>query len=271
MDDKRKFRNLDWLYRNKSQNRFLLIMILKFIFVLLGLLAIFSDFLGTNSQAILILLYVVMEAVSANFIRTRNAWEAFHRELELNDSLGHKIQKHIDILPFITRKQNIKIESGNYYEDSYYSTNTASTSTAFKNVLESSWWSKHLAHTTSTVYLIITIFIVLASTIVIFSVIQNSKDPEVIKTVVEIVVPIVFFIFSMDFIKLYFGYRNFSSECEKIENKARDFLSHNNQDPLSAYSLWFEYQLSRSQAPLIPKLVWHFKKDRLNEIWKSSY
>lgn len=266
-----KMRNLDWLYRTKSQNRFLAIMIFKFLFFIFGLIAIFSQVLGSYSAPILIFLYVVMEVVSASYNKTRNLWESFHRELELSESLGLPINKHIDILPCLSKKEKTNLDIDDSYGTSYFANNTSSVSHSFKNTLESSWWSKHLAQSTSTLYMALTICIGTISLIAVFYSIQHLNDSKDLQTAAKVVVSFIFMIFSMDFIKLWYGFHLFYVGSEKIENKSRDYISSDCKDKLDAYSLWVEYQFIRAQAPLIPQFIWKLKKDRLNEIWQSTH
>lgn len=266
-----KMRNLDWLYRTKSQNHFLAIMIFKFLFFVFGLITIFSQVVGSYSAPILIFLYVVMEAVSASYNKTRNLWEAFHRELELNESLGLPINKCIDILACLSKKEKASLDMGDSYGTSYFANNTSSVSDSFKNTLESSWWSKHLAQATCRVYMVIIICIGTISLIALFCSILHLNDSKDLQTAANVVVSFILLIFSMDFIKLWCGFHSFYVGSEKIENKSRDYISSNCEDKLDAYSLWVEYQFIRAQAPLIPQLIWMFRKDRLNEIWQSTY
>lgn len=267
--DALKMRNLDWLYRSKSQNRFLGIMILKFLFFVFGILAIFSELLGNYSAPILIVLYVVMEITSWSYNKARQIWESFHRELELNESLGLPITKYIDVLPLLSNKERELVENGNAYSGTYFANTEVGVEKSIKNTLESSWWSKHLSQVSSRIYMAITICIGTISLIAVFYSIQYLNDTKDMQTAAKVVVSFIFMIFSMDFIKLWHGYHIFQVDSEKIENKCRDYLVHGCQDIMKAYALWVEYQFSRSQAPLVPQTVWKLKQKNLNQVWQS--
>lgn len=264
-----QMRNIDWLFRSKSQNRFLFIMILKFLFFIFGLITIFFEVLGDYSAPILIVLYVITECTLLNFNKTRSTWESFHRELEINESFGRPITKHIDILPSLSNKEKVKVESNDLYGGTYFSNNSSGIIPSLKNLLESSWWSKHLAGVTSKVYMVITLCIVTLSLAAFFQSIQFLSDSTDIQAASKIIVSFIFMVFSMDFIRHWHGYNSFQLESEKIENKCRDLIRNKNQDEMVAYSLWVEYQFSRSQAPLIPQAIWLWKRKSLNEIWGS--
>jgi hypothetical protein len=246
-------------------------MIFKFLFFVFGLMVIFSELLGSNSAPILILLYVVMEVISGSYNKTRNIWESFHRELELNESLGLPITKHIDILPLLSKKESENLDIDDSYGDSYFARNTESVLNSFNNILESSWWSKHLSQSMSKFYMAITICIGTISLIAIFYSIQHLTDSSDLQTAAKVVVSFIFMIFSMDFIKLWYGFYSFSVKSEKVESKSRDYIASNSVEVIDAYSLWVEYQFARAQAPLIPRFIWKYKQDSLNEIWQSPH
>lgn len=153
--------------------------------------------------------------------------------------------------------------------DPYFSSETPpSPRRAIENLLESSWFTKHLANKMSQWVRISLCFVILVLAMTIFVSWQSISSKEVTQAVGKTVISIIVFLFSAGLFRLYKDYERFSNAADKIIDRAETMLSKNKIDPIEAFRLRRDYQVIRQGAPLIPDFLYKYYRDRLNDMWK---
>jgi hypothetical protein len=137
---------------------------------------------------------------------------------------------------------------------------------AVENVLESAWWSKHLAHKVGFRYQVMTWVMVIFSFAVLVISIQTVQNFGQLASIGRAITTFVMWIFSFGMLKLAYSYSGFSSKTARIEERAEDLLK---AEPTKeeAIILMYDYQMIRMTAPLIPTWAYNSMKDELTRLW----
>jgi hypothetical protein len=244
----------------------------KIVGVLVGLAVIL---LGVKSKVILptfaIVLVLFSEFCSWRADHFKDMADDLLVKLDWNDAFGWKISgKEItDLLLNVPAqfKQNFSTD----IKEQYFATQeTAGPRRAISNILESAWWSKNLAQKVAFRYQVVTWVMVIASLAVLIISIQTVKDFDQLVSVGRAITTFVMCVFSLGVFKLAQKYSSFSKKATRIEARAEQLLK---TEPTKeeAITLMYDYQISRSTAPLIPTWMYNSIKDELNRLWKHYH
>ena len=242
----------------------------KIVGVLLGLAVIL---LGLQSKVVAPLIAIVLVLVS-EFC----AWRAGHfagiaapllAKLDWSDGFGWKISGK-EIAELLLKvpgrfRQNFSPEITEQY---FASQEPAGPRRAIENVLESAWWSKHLAQKVGFRYQVITWVMVIFSFAVLVISIQTVQNFDQLASIGRTITAFVMWIFSFGVFKLAHSYSGFSSKAARIEERAEELLK---AEPTKedAITLIYDYQMTRMIAPMIPTWAYNSMQDELNRLWKQ--
>lgn len=136
---------------------------------------------------------------------------------------------------------------------------------AAENVLESSWWSKHLAARMALIYSAVSTVTVIGSLASLVAALVAVNRQETAVAVARVVTSTLLLLFSLGFVKYIKGYHDFSRKCGQVEQKATAMLKKSRIKPGESVWLWYEYHLARAVAPMIPTWLWSGRRASMNE------
>lgn len=136
-----------------------------------------------------------------------------------------------------------------------------------ENLMESSWWSSHLARKTAFYYLWLIAVLSVVSFVTLFYSVNILKGHEELKGVGEIVTSVILLIFSLGLVRTCLGLFEFSRSAEGTDRECEQVLELEELTDTKSLRLLYDYQLTRASSPLIPTWVWKRHRDRLNELW----
>ncbi|GAK51379.1 hypothetical protein U14_02623 [Candidatus Moduliflexus flocculans] len=241
----------------------------KIVGILLGLLVILTGLLSKIIPVAAILLTLVAEFCSWNSGRFKGMAETLLTKLDWNDAFGRKFsRKEISDL-LMDLPARFRRSFSEEIQEQYFTARTLpGARRAVENLLESSWWSKHLSKKIGFRYQVATWVIVVASLAILIVTIQTVKDFDQLASVGRAITSFVMCIFSFGLLKLSYAYSSFSAKAAQIESRAEELL---NAEPTQeeAITLMYDYQIVRLKAPLIPTWLYkHFQSD-LNALWNQ--
>lgn len=137
------------------------------------------------------------------------------------------------------------------------------------NLMESSWWSRHLAKITAIYYLFLIIILLVTSFLTLFYSICSSTSHDEMMDTSKVVTTVILLIFSLGLINNCFGLYTFSRDASRIEETCDRELATPIMSEIEALRILHEYQLSRASSPLIPTWVWRKHRNKLNKLWSE--
>lgn len=142
---------------------------------------------------------------------------------------------------------------------------------AVENLVESAWYSKKQAGF-MTVFCIVIILLVCITSIITLMITSADLQEAVIfpDQVNRVITSWLLLVFSLGLVRYGWAYFKFYQRCQKTESTADHLLKSSDISEADALKQWYEYQLTRSSAPLLPHWLWWLWGSSLNDIWNNS-
>jgi hypothetical protein len=197
--------------------------------------------------------------------------EAMRRNLDLTDSFGGDVpRKDAADLQAETRERILrKLPAEGEAEPYFGSTEPPGPTRALENLLESSWWSRRLSHTMSTLYGWVVGAVVTLAILLLVTTLATATSTAGLDTWAKLGTFLIVSISSLGLVRQLAGYRKFETGAGAIEETAEQLLEDGCDDQIEALRAWQKYHLARTSAPLIPTFIWRLQRDRLNRLWRE--
>lgn len=140
---------------------------------------------------------------------------------------------------------------------------------ALENLMESSWWSKHLAEAMRNLCFVTVLGAFVLAVVVLIAAIESLSDPTVLDAVARVVTGVLLLVASMGFFRLVVAYNDFAERAGRVEEAALQALNGGNPELMQAIRLLHEYHLARATSPILPEWIWRVKRGELNELWQA--
>jgi hypothetical protein len=241
----------------------------KAVFFLVGLILIYFPVGGNVGVAILGLVAAGADGVIWWGGTIADKAQSIHRKLDLTDSLGWPITAH-ELSDYAVSLDNPRSlpRKGNYFA----SIKPSGPERALENLVESSWWSKHLAKTMATRMWWIIILLVIACLASLIWTVLLHPATEQGANVVQVVLGTLLVLFSFNLIFVCLGFQEFCIQAGEICKKAiAMWEAPGALDERAVLKLWTDYHLVRSAAPKLPTKIWQKKEEKLNAAWADYY
>jgi len=198
--------------------------------------------------------------------------ESLLRKLEYQDGMGWHISK-IEISDLLARSP-IYIRNSITYRNPTYkyyeSTEEIGIKRLLENLVESSWWSKHLSETAGHFFTLITTLIIFGSVTVLIISIESIQNFSVLTNISRIITSTLLLLFSLRLIRQSSDFYSFSRLAAISENKATELLQSENFDKDRSIKVLIDYQFARGGSPIIPTWIWKMRRSVLNELWTAQ-
>ncbi len=214
------------------------------------------------------LLFVVSELADLYASAVRLRGETLARHVDLADSFGWPVEagERADILADVpTNFLGIDghDDSGKYFASQL---NPGSVR-ALSNVMESSWWSKHLARFAKRVTLIVLVSLAAILLSLMIVAVQSVGEVSVAHAVSRAAMAVIIAVMTMGVLRLAHGYTAFESHARDVERRAQALLERGGATELTALRVWNDYHAHRAEAPLIPTWIWRMRRKKLTALW----
>ena len=190
------------------------------------------------------------------------------RKLDARDSFGWQISNAELSDLFIKARDDFRklAPRETQGEDYFASKKSLGAKKAVENIQESAWWSKHLSERMFKYCLGISLVIFMIALGTLIFCIQAINSRNVLISVGRIVTSTLMLFFTLGLYRRVIGYYEFSHKASKIEAtiEALDKQTFSESD---AIKIMHEYQLARSNSPLIPSFIWRQMRRKLNLMW----
>ncbi len=246
-----------WSYANYSNAGIVILGLIASIFTCT---AFISALLSTG----LIIFYFFAQWASDN---AKNTGEWALRQFEMWNGIGWAVDKKTlsDVLLNVPKSvlATFDDEDDHKYFDSK---KDASAKRLVDNIMQSAFYSKHQ------LFLIAKVIFALSAAILIFTVftaiiaIQTQSGGQNLSFVLLTAIQ---FVVATGYLRMGINYWQFANDAKDIENRACALADKRTVKDIDAIRLAHDYQIARSNSPLIPGWVWNFKEHDLNELWKK--
>ncbi len=218
-----------------------------------------------------LLIFLIYLAAELSLLRSdsfKGRAETIVRKLDFEESFDWKISS-IEMSNYEMRSparlmRNLPTTAS---EEKYFaSTEGFGPRRAAENVLESAFWSKHLAERMGHYCLAATCLLVLGSIVILVVSIDTVENINSLSNVGRFVTSALVLVFSLGLLKLMLGYYGFSRKSERAEQAAENLLKGDCEER-DAIKVMHDYQVARATAPLIPTQLWKLMRNDLNAQW----
>ena len=95
------------------------------------------------------------------------------------------------------------------------------------------------------------------------------KNSEGLMTIARVVIAGLMLFLSLGLVRLVIGYYAAARKAGEVERSADVLLRGQNASDVDAVKLYYDYHLSRANAPLVPIWFWKFRRGELNRLWEA--
>lgn len=229
--------------------------------------------LGDYVPQALLVLALLSEALQIRSDHVKGSAESVLRTLDLCRSFNREISSadHRDIVLAAPRKLREPLRDAMLPADTYFASNeVAGPRRSVDSLYESAWYTRQQAIWMTTLYAVLIILLVFLSIAALVIASRDITAPADRESVVRVVTGALMLLVSLGMYKSPLGYYRLQRRCSKTEATCRSLLANKKILEADAQKQWFEYQLSRSCAPLLPEWLWKLRGDRLDKAWKAQ-
>jgi hypothetical protein len=241
----------------------------KVFFFVVGLILIYCPVGGDVGVAILGLVAAGADVVIWWGGTIADKAQSIHRKLDLTDSLGWPIAAH-ELSDYAATLDNPRSlpRKGNYFA----STKPPGPERALENLVESSWWSKHLAKIMAKrMWKIIVILVIVCIASLVWTVLIHPASEQA-ANMVQVVLGTLLVLFSFNLLFVCLGFQEFCAQAGEICKKAIAMWDAPGAlDEREVLKLWADYHLARTAAPKLPTQIWQKKQEKLNTDWADYF
>lgn len=191
--------------------------------------------------------------------------EALHRKADMLDSFGWPITAkelaHYGGVKAFQQLDNHVV----YFENN----EPTGPKRALENLEESTWWSEKLSREWWGIWLAIIVVLIITSVGTLLISLQFSLEQKEATDVSKVVTSALSLLWSCGLMKLCIDFYKFANLSKRLTEKCDDYLKRDDLTERDAVKLWYDYQLGRAGAPLIPDWYHNLRCDKLNLLWSS--
>lgn len=233
-----------------------------------------TENLVTESTSVIIpFVSILVPFIQWRADRLKSNYQSILQKFEFLDSLGWEItpREKSDWLVPLTKKQRKEVTALNRTPQHYFaSKKKPSSRRLLENLEESSWWSKELAKFAASVIGIFTMFVILTSIGLLLISIFVAVNQATLVNIAKVITSVLAAVFSIGFVRLSCEYWEFAQFSAKTEKTTSEILDKSKEPKeAEASKLLHEYQIARSNAPMLPNWAWKLNQKKLNVIWNQ--
>jgi hypothetical protein len=241
---------------------------LKVLIFMIGAAAIFANCSRSYTPTVLLLLAISAEFCQLRSDGVKSRAESLLRSLDFCRSFGGTVSE-ADVRDLLVSVPKVSgTTMGKSVADRYFeSTEVPGPRGAVQNLIESAWYTRHLASAMATFYGVSITLLVIVSLSALVVAARSIGDEVLRDQVVRAVIAWMMLIVSLNMIKGVVSYFKMSQRCQRIEVVCGHLLKGNISET-EALKQWYEYQLARSSSPLLPDWLWEVKMPKLRGAWE---
>lgn len=241
---------------------------LKLVIFAIGAWAIFSNSPSSYLPQSLLVLAIASELCQLKSDGVKSRAESLLRTLDICRSFDRAISEadKRDIVLAVPKARRKTVEAG--MSDHYFDTTEApGPRGAVQNLIESAWYTRHLAAVMTGAYAgVITLLVAVAISALVWAA-RSIADPVLRDEVVRAVTAWMLLIVSLSMIKSVWAYIKMYQRCQRTELVCCHLLQGDVSEA-DALKQWYEYQIARASSPLLPDWLWKTRKSSLDEAWR---
>lgn len=238
--------------------------------LILSIIIVISD---ASWIGFLIVILAIASAIAE--WRFAHLWElaqSLHRKHEFWDSLGWALsgRELSDLHATMPQKLRARLEAVGYEETTYFASGTpVSPRRLVENLMESSWWTWHLAKYHWKIITTVFVVVLILAIGILLTMLEAGFDVNTGQTASRIIATILAFLITGGYLRLSVEYYDLYREAEHVERKTESILKQDDIELDEAIALYTDYQFFRVSSPPILTRLWKHKRDTYNESWSQ--
>lgn len=235
-----------------------------------GVYAVFSESTPNYLPQVLLALAIISELCQLRSDETKSQAESLLRTLDICQSFGRKISEadKRDIVLAAPRSRRKSIEQA-AVDEYFHSDDVPGPRRAILNLIESAWYTRHLAWKMMLIYLGLISLLLVVSVSALMAAARSIADATLRDQVTRAVTAWLLLIVSISMLKNAWAYFKMYQRCQRTE-LACGHLAMGETSEADAVKQWYEYQLARSGSPLLPEWLWRVSRSSLDEAWRLA-
>lgn len=243
----------------------------KVVVFVLGSTSVFVEGVTVYTPQIMLILVIIAELLAwrSGVIKSRS--EALLRNLDLCQSFGRRISKadKRDIVSYLPKKVRDQFESSSVVDDYFASKTSPGPRKAVENLVESAWYTKRLSAVMTGLSMALIVILLMVSVLALIASSHEIESTATRADVSKVVASWILLIFTLGISRNAWGYYRLFRRSVRTEMSASHLLSGSVAES-DAIKQWYEYQVVRAAAPLIPNWLWQIMKDSLSDAWERA-
>ncbi len=245
--------------------------VVRFVAYLIGVTFVLFSITFSQMPFLIAFLAIATELLQWHSDSVKGVAESLLRKLDFCEGLGWSISK-AEVLDVMARSPGIIRNRITWRGPDYQyfdSDEPLGSKKALENLIESTWWSKHLAETSGHLFLSITLLAILTSVITLIISVEAVQNFSLLMNISRAVTSTILLVFTLRLIRSAIDYYTFSRKAGNIEGHARDLIKTVSIEREQVIKIFQEYHFARNGSPLIPTWVWQARRATLNELWNT--
>ena len=199
--------------------------------------------------------------------------ESLLRKFEMYDGLGWPVSQRelADLQMESSKSIKKKLSNMDTTNDYFISKEANPIPRILENLSESAWYTKHQAKRMASYLISVSVGVVILLIAAIVIVLRTPDTQAVLLDLSKGVIVVILFLFFYGYVRLAVDYKQYANAVERAEKQATDAIKDPNLTEAHAIKLLTEYQITRTNAPLLPGWLWNRMKDELNEKWAQQH
>ncbi|MBO2007825.1 hypothetical protein [Hymenobacter negativus] len=255
-----------------AKNFWLASVSLKFLMFSIGAVSIFVINLSNYIPQILLLLAVISEVLQWRSDIIKSKSESLLRKLDLCRSFQKEVSAtdKREIVLDIPRSIRAQFENDIMSDTYFTNSEPPGPRKSIKNLIESAWYTRHQSGDMAIFCILLILFLVFVSIAALIVTSREIEEVNIRNNVSKVVTSWLLLVFSLGIFRNAWGYYKMYLRCQKTEDASEHLLRNDNILEADAIKQWYEYQLARSSAPLLPNWLWSIRKSSLDDAWKRT-
>lgn len=237
-----------------------------------GLISVFWSAFSLSYPWVALPLAAVAAYLATQAAKHRSLAESLKRQHELADGLGKapSCAQLADTKHALGELLPEEVDSVLRPGITYSSAAENGSQRLLENLVESAWFSKHLARWCSQCLCAVFLVAAVLSVSILLWCASHLDSPSVTLEAAasKLVSATLLFMLSVGLIRTWLSFSRFADKSQISEQQCTTQLGQGRDDTLEAMRLLTEYQLARASAPAIPTWVWKYRKAKLNHDWE---
>ncbi|MES3035499.1 MAG: hypothetical protein V4813_15975 [Gemmatimonadota bacterium] len=245
--------------------------IMKLLVFAVGAWATFAVHSSIYAPQVMLLLAIASEGLHVVSDTKKSAAETLLRSLDICRSFGRDISEadKRDLLADLPRELRKRFAMQPRADVYFSSEMSPGPHAAIQNLLESAWYTRRQASAMVTLNLAVIALLLSLSIFALILAVRGTSSLPIQEQVIKHVTAWLMLLVSLGLIRNAWSYFRLFLRSQRTESACRHLVGGDVSEA-DALRQWYEYQVARAGAPMLPAWLWKLMRTGLDESWQHA-